>query len=31
MALVTLIVLGFVSALVIWWLHANRDRFKPED
>ncbi len=31
MALVTLIILGFVGALVLWWLRANRDRFTPKD
>ncbi len=27
----TLIILGVISALVIWVIHANRDRWKPPD
>lgn len=31
MALITLIVLGLVASLVLWWLRANRGKWTPPE
>lgn len=31
MALITLIILGLIGSLLLWWLRANRDKWIPPD